>query len=97
MDIQMKDYAEYALSVKKREKEIYDLVQKRKYKEAEALAGELVEQVGFIDHPSIPMAGASPDGLVAEGLVEFKCPNTSTHLDTLLGWRLWHLGLDHHS
>jgi hypothetical protein len=30
------------------------------------------------------MSGASPDGLVADGLVEFKCPNTSTHLDTLL-------------
>ncbi len=45
MDIQMKDYAEYALSVKKREKEIYDLVQKRKYKEAEALAGELLVDV----------------------------------------------------
>jgi hypothetical protein len=45
LDIQMKDYAEYALSVKKREKEIYDLVQKRKYKEAEALAGELLIDV----------------------------------------------------
>ena len=45
MDIQMKDYAEYALSVRKREKEIYDLVQKRKYKEAEALAGELLVDV----------------------------------------------------
>ena len=45
-----------------------------------------VVQVGFIDHPSIPMTGASPDGLVgADGLVEFKCPNTATHIDTLLG------------
>lgn len=42
-------------------------------------------QVGFVDHPSIPMSGASPDGLVGEdGLVEIKCPNTSTHIDTLL-------------
>ena len=49
-----------------------------------AATGELVEEVGFIDHPAIPMSGASPDGLVADGLVEFKCPNTSTHLDTLL-------------
>jgi len=49
-----------------------------------ARTGELVEEVGFIDHPVIPMSGASPDGLVADGLVEFKCPNTSTHLDTLL-------------
>ena len=45
-----------------------------------------VVEIGFIDHPIIPMSGASPDGLVgADGLVEFKCPNTSTHIDTLLG------------
>lgn len=45
-----------------------------------------VEQVGFIQHPSIQMAGASPDGFVgAFGLLELKCPNTATHLETLLG------------
>jgi len=44
-----------------------------------------VELVGFIPHPSIAMAGASPDGLVgSNGLVEFKCPHTSTHIDSLL-------------
>ncbi len=44
-----------------------------------------VEQVGFIDHPTVAMSGASPDGLVGdEGLVEIKCPNTATHIDTLL-------------
>lgn len=44
-----------------------------------------VEQVGFIPHPSIEMSGASPDGLVgADGLVEIKCPNTATHIETLL-------------
>lgn len=44
-----------------------------------------VVEVGFIDHPTISMAGASPDGLVGEdGLVEIKCPNTATHIDTLL-------------
>jgi putative phage-type endonuclease len=44
-----------------------------------------VEQVGFVLHPHISDAGASPDGLVAErGLVEIKCPNTSTHIETLL-------------
>lgn len=48
--------------------------------------GNLIDQVGFIDHPLIPMAGASPDGLVgAVGLVEFKCPESATHLETLLG------------
>lgn len=49
-----------------------------------ARIGELVEEVGFIDHPTIPMSGASPDGLVGDGLVELKCPNTGTHLEYLL-------------
>lgn len=44
-----------------------------------------VVQVGLVDHPTIPMAAASPDGLVGtEGCVEIKCPNTATHIDTLL-------------
>lgn len=48
-----------------------------------------VVEVGFIDHPTIEMSGASPDGLVGEdGLVEIKCPNTSTHLKTLDGGRI---------
>ena len=45
-----------------------------------------VEEVGFIDHPAIIMSGASPDGLIGqEGMVEIKCPNTATHIETLLG------------
>ena len=44
-----------------------------------------VVEVGFVEHPGIGMAGASPDGLVGtDGLVEIKCPNTATHIDTLL-------------
>jgi len=44
-----------------------------------------VVQVGLVDHPRISMTGASPDGLVTDdGMVEIKCPSTSTHLDTLL-------------
>jgi putative phage-type endonuclease len=51
----------------------------------EAKTGNLVEGVGFVPHPTIDMAGASPDGLVDhDGLIEIKCPNTSTHLDTVL-------------
>ena len=51
--------------------------------------GVLVDEVGSIPHPSIPMAAASPDGLVGDdGLVEIKCPNTSTHIDTLLGAKI---------
>lgn len=44
-----------------------------------------VTDAGFVDHPSIAMSGASPDRYVgADGLVEVKCPNTSTHIETLL-------------
>jgi putative phage-type endonuclease len=45
-----------------------------------------VTEAGFVQHPSIDMAGASPDGYVGEfGLVEIKVPNSATHIDTLLG------------
>jgi putative phage-type endonuclease len=51
----------------------------------EFMAGVEVAQVGFVHHPAIDMAGASPDGLVGDkGLVEIKCPNSSTHIETLL-------------
>jgi len=51
----------------------------------EAKMDVLVDEVGFIDHPSIVNSGASPDGLVGiDGLIEIKCANTSTHIDTLL-------------
>ena len=44
-----------------------------------------VTQCGFIAHPTIAMSGASPDGLVPlAGTLEVKCPNTSTHIETLL-------------
>jgi putative phage-type endonuclease len=45
-----------------------------------------VVEVGFVVHPTIPDAGASPDGLVGDdGLVEIKCPNTATHIEYFLG------------
>jgi putative phage-type endonuclease len=45
-----------------------------------------VSRAGFLDHSTLAMSGASPDGLVGEdGLVEIKCPLTATHLDTVLG------------
>lgn len=49
-----------------------------------ATTGSLVEEVGFIQHPTIGNAGASPDGVVGVGLVEIKCPNTATHLEYIL-------------
>jgi len=52
----------------------------------EAKTGVMVEEVGFIDHPTIPMFGASPDGLVGEdGCIEIKCPLTAQHVDLLTG------------
>ena len=52
----------------------------------EGYASTLVEQVAFIDHPTIPMSGASPDGLVMDdGLVELKAPMSHTHLESILG------------
>lgn len=51
----------------------------------ESKADVLVDEVGFILHPSIAFSGASPDGLSGVGLVEIKCPNTATHIDYLLG------------
>lgn len=51
----------------------------------EAGTGRLVREVGFVDHPIIENLGASPDGLVgSDGLIEIKCPTTSTHLQTIL-------------
>ena len=51
----------------------------------EAYADLMVEEVAFVQHPKIEMAGASPDGLVGLfGMLEIKCPNTATHIDTLL-------------
>lgn len=47
--------------------------------------GVMVDETGLIDHPTIAMSGASPDGLVGDdGLIEIKCPNTATHIDTML-------------
>lgn len=52
----------------------------------EFFTNETIVPVGMIVHPRISGAHASPDGLVGEhGLVEFKCPLTATHLETLLG------------
>jgi putative phage-type endonuclease len=45
---------------------------------------EFVRQVPFIDHPTIKNAGASPDGIIGEGLIEIKCPMAKTHIKYLL-------------
>lgn len=50
----------------------------------EARTGMIARRVGFLQLRS-QMAGASPDGLVqaGAGVLEMKCPNTTTHLDYL--------------
>jgi len=51
----------------------------------ESIADVLVDEVGYVQHPRIERAGASPDGLIGLfGLLEIKCPNTATHIDTLI-------------
>jgi putative phage-type endonuclease len=51
----------------------------------ELMTGEDVLEDGFVTHPTITGFGASPDGLVGtDGLVEIKCPNSATHIDTVL-------------
>ncbi len=45
--------------------------------------GELVDLIGFVLHPTLDYAGASPDGMVGDdGLLEIKAPKT----ETLFSW-----------
>ena len=51
----------------------------------EAKTGVMVDEVGFVQHPTIEASGASPDGLVGDdGLVEIKCPESKTMLEVWL-------------
>lgn len=44
-----------------------------------------VRLVGYVLHPTIEWAGCSPDGIAGkDGLIEIKCPNSTTHLDYLI-------------
>lgn len=55
----------------------------------EAFSGEIVTEVGFIPHPTIPMAGSSPDGLIGkDGALEIKAPQTVTHLGYIKDWKV---------
>ena len=49
----------------------------------ELKTGNSVTEGGFYKHDKLE-AGASPDGFIDEdGLIEIKCPNTNTHIETL--------------
>lgn len=53
--------------------------------EYEVKTGNFVDQMAFVDHPTIVNFGCSPDGLVGDdGLIEIKCPNTATHIDYVM-------------
>jgi len=48
-----------------------------------------VTEIAFVDHPTIAMSGASPDGLVvSDGMLEIKCPAPKTHIKYLLDGRV---------
>jgi putative phage-type endonuclease len=50
----------------------------------ELASGQMILPCGFYDHPQIADFGATPDGLISQGVIEFKCPQTTTHI----GWIL---------
>ena len=46
--------------------------------------GNTVVECGVFPHPTIPMSGASPDGLIGDqGVLEIKWPDSTTHWDFL--------------
>ena len=50
----------------------------------EVKTNSFVDKVAFVRHQTIEWFGCSPDGLVDDdGMVEFKCPNSATHLEYL--------------
>lgn len=53
--------------------------------EYESAKNVFVDKTGFWLHPTIHWLGVSPDRLVGEnGLIEIKCPNSTTHLNYLI-------------
>jgi putative phage-type endonuclease len=53
------------------------------------LQGVDVLKAPFVPHPELIDSGASPDGFVgSDGLIEIKCPNTATHIETLLAGKI---------
>jgi putative phage-type endonuclease len=50
----------------------------------ELASGQMILPCGFYDHPQIADFGATPDGLIPQGVIEFKCPQTTTHLTWML-------------
>jgi len=55
----------------------------------EAATGQLVREVGFVSH-NVHLVGTSPDGYVGnfEGVIDFKCPKSATHIGYLKDKRI---------
>lgn len=50
--------------------------------------GNRVDEVAFIKHDSIK-AGCSPDGIIGDdGMIEIKCPKTTTQIETYLSGKM---------
>ena len=50
----------------------------------EVRTNNFVDQLAFVDHPSIDWFGCSPDGLVSDrGLLEIKCRHSASHWETI--------------
>ena len=52
--------------------------------EYELATGNMLTACGLFDHPEIDNFAATPDALLPGALVEFKCPQTTTHVSWLL-------------
>ena len=48
-------------------------------------SGLAIQECGFVQHPTMPYVGCSPDGLIGDsGLIEIKCPaSMQKHLESL--------------
>jgi len=66
---------------------LWGIEQERYARDAyEAARNLMVDTCGFVLHGHIERFGASPDGLVGDdGMIQIKCPNTTTHLAWMLG------------
>ena len=72
------EYMEWGTQTEPQAREMYEFV-----------SGNTVELVAFIKLSEDKKTGCSPDGLVGEdGMVEFKCPKTTTQIETFLSGKM---------
>lgn len=49
--------------------------------------GQFIQEVGFVLHDN-NIVGCSPDGLLPDRGIEIKCPDTKTHLETVIDGKI---------